>query len=98
MPTTPKATPKSTANYRFVGDHATEIEIGDTRPWLEPGEFVDLSGANMNDPKIQEMIETGVLVDTSLIVPDPLTVEEQAAQAAETTEAAPTTNSVEGGS
>ena len=100
MPSTPKGSAKSASNYRYLGDHATELEIGDTRPWVGPGDFVDVSGMDMNDPKIKEMVDNGILVDVSTIVPtqEDLDAHAVATENSVSTESTVSTGSTEGGS
>jgi hypothetical protein len=60
MPPTPQSQKKQ---YRFVGGHATELQVGDARPWVGEGDFIDLSSEDVNDEKIKELIDSGMLVD-----------------------------------
>jgi hypothetical protein len=48
--------------YRWVGEHAREFSIGDNRPQVEPGGFIDLKADDI-DAEVQELIDTGQLID-----------------------------------
>ena len=65
MPSTPQA-PKGT-DYRYMGDHATEMPMGGALPWLAPGDFVTLSGDDATSEKAVRMIDEGKLVDITTI-------------------------------
>lgn len=66
--------------YRYVGNHATELEIGDTRPWVGEGEFITLSDEDASGADVRYLIDTGVLIDVAQ-------VEQQAAAEAKAAEA-----------
>lgn len=51
--------------YRYVGNHATELEIGDMRPWVGEGEFITLSDEDASSADVKYLIDTGVLVDVA---------------------------------
>jgi hypothetical protein len=69
MPPTPPPPTKKT--YRYMGNHATELSIGNSLPWIGEGDFIDLGSGEVNDVKIQNMIDSGLLVDISTIKADP---------------------------
>lgn len=52
---------EDTKQYRFVGDHADNLASG--RP-IEPGEFVDLTDAEVRDPFNEALITDGALIGT----------------------------------
>jgi hypothetical protein len=56
-----------------MGTHATEVQLGDALPWLEPGEIVELSDTDVSSERISHLINAGILVETSTIgvEPDP---------------------------
>ena len=91
MPPTPTKQ-ASAGDYRYMGTHATEIQIGDTLPWLEPGEIVSLSSEDLTTPKAMEMVSTGVLVDISTI-----TASAEAELKEMTADKSTTTDSTKGG-
>ena len=101
MPNTPSAKPTGTpaaGDYRYMGTHATEMQVGDTLPWLEPGEIVTLSVEDAAFPKAQEMIDSGVLVDISTIPEDVETeLQEMTATSDKAEATATTTDSTKGG-
>lgn len=75
MPQTPTAKPGMAAasqtstggtEYRYMGTHAVEVQMGDALPWLEPGEIVTLNDNDITG-KIASMVNDGILVDTSTI-------------------------------
>lgn len=73
MPSTPSASqqkqtpPAGSKEYRYMGNHATEIPTGDTLPWLEPGEILTMTNEDAQGEKAARLIEEGRLVDTSTI-------------------------------
>jgi hypothetical protein len=46
--------------HRYVGNHPQEFVVGETTVMVEPGGFVT---PDTEDPVVQEMVETGVLLD-----------------------------------
>ena len=82
MPPTPttKTTDGGNGNgteYRYMGNYATELSVGDALVWLSPGEFVTLSDSEAGKSNTREMIDAGILVDVSTIGATP---DEPAAQ------------------
>lgn len=69
--------------YRYMGHHATELETGDTRPWVGPGDLVELSAEDVNTDRMKEMIEEGTLVDVAALVEEVEKAEQEATKAAE---------------
>ena len=75
MPQTPTASttdkksspPAGSKEYRYMGNHAMEMQVGDNLPWLEPGEFVTLTDEEAGSEKTQYLIDSGTLVDISTI-------------------------------
>jgi hypothetical protein len=57
--------------YRFMGDHATELSVGNNLPWVGPGDFIDLDSGDAGMGKAKVMVDEGLLVDISTIKPDP---------------------------
>jgi len=45
VPPIPKVT-----TYRWTGWHAQELQIGETLPWVAPGDFIELTDADYNNP------------------------------------------------
>jgi hypothetical protein len=89
--------------YRYVGNHATELEVGDTRPWIGEGDFIELSSEDLENENTKSMIDTGVLVDVSQIEAQAVAEAEAATTEAETTQegaeeaTATTTGTTKGG-
>jgi hypothetical protein len=52
----------TTGTHRYLGNHAAEINVGDTRLFVEPGEFVTLDSADEDEEGNKAMIDEGVLV------------------------------------
>jgi hypothetical protein len=53
---------KSSTKYRYVGDHA---EILDSGAPVGPGEYVELSGDQLEEPVTKALIDGGKLIDAS---------------------------------
>lgn len=68
-----------TKEYRFMGIHAEELEVGDTRPQVGYGDFIDLSPEDVKNEKTAGLIKSKLLVDTNKMQPTQ-------AEIAETTE------------
>jgi hypothetical protein len=51
-----------TKKYRFVGQHADSLDSG--RP-IGPGEFVDLTDEEIEQPHAAGLIQVGLLVEAS---------------------------------
>ena len=66
-PNTPETREATGTEYRYMGDHATEVQVGDALPWLAPGEFVVLSDEETKGEKIAALIESGHLVEVTKI-------------------------------
>ena len=64
---TPKQTSTGDTEYRYMGNHATEVPVGDTVVWLAPGEFVTLSSSEASMEKANSLINEGGLVEVSKI-------------------------------
>lgn len=50
------------AQYRYVGNHAVELQVGDKRPWLAPGDFVELDSNELTDES-KDLIANGVMFE-----------------------------------
>jgi hypothetical protein len=55
-------TKTATTRYRFVGQHVDDLHDGRT---LEPGAFVNLTAAELEQPHNLRLIEEGHLVDAA---------------------------------
>jgi len=53
--------------YRHMGNHATELSVGDSLPWVGVGDFIDLDSGDAAHDKTKAMIDEGLLVDISTI-------------------------------
>lgn len=71
-----------TKQYRFLGMHAEELEVGDTRPQVGYGDFIELSPEDIKKERTAELIKLGLLVDTGKLQ----AASEAEAAKAETTE------------
>lgn len=49
-------------NYRYVGDHGIELEVGDTRPQLGFGDFIELSADDIKVDSTKDLISDGLLI------------------------------------
>lgn len=75
--------------YRYMGHHATELEVGETRPWVGPGDLIELDALDVN---LQAMLDEGTLVDVEALTQEAEKAEKeaqkQAVEAARAEEAA----------
>lgn len=53
-------TKTATTRYRFVGQHVDDLHDGRV---LEPGAFVNLTAADLEQPHNARLVEEGLLVD-----------------------------------
>lgn len=67
--------------YRYMGSHGIELEVGETRPQVGFGDFIELSADDIKVDSTKELIKAGVLVDTDKM-PEPKVAEVQALAAA----------------
>lgn len=94
----------SAKQYRYMGNHAQELQVGDTRPQVGEGDFVDLTDEDAAQEHNKALIDAGLLVSVAEMekqfaaqkeaddkAAKEAGAEEAAAQAAQAEEAATTT-------
>lgn len=55
--------PSSTTKYRYVGEHAVNFSVGDNVVPVGPGEFINLSDKDMDDPYNKVYLDVGKLIN-----------------------------------
>jgi hypothetical protein len=69
--TTSGSTGNGGKEYRYMGNYAMELPVGDALIWVAPGDFVTLTDAEAGMEKAQYTIANGLLVDVSTIGVEP---------------------------
>ncbi len=76
---------KSTGQYKYVGYHAAEVQKADgTRPWVGPGDYIDLDQTDLDDPANEWLKDS--FIEASGVTPEAEAAPaQQEAQPAEST-------------